>query len=623
MAETRDALGNRVTVDANDYRVLQPRLVSDPNRNRTEVAFDTLGMVVGTAVMGKPQEGIGDNLDGFVADLTQTKIEEFFANPQEPDTNDPLKRSRATAIVHQLLGNATTRIIYDLDRFRRTRKDHSADPDKWEPSFAATIARETHLSDLQQGQESKLQISFSYSDGFGREIQKKIQAEPGPLVEGGPVVSPRWVGSGWTIFNNKGKPVRQYEPFFSATHGFEFGVMVGVSPVLFYDPAERVIATLHPNHTYEKVVFDPWQQTTYDVNDTCAPRNATDRRPAYRPRHPGLRGRVLQDAARNLADLARAAHRRRTGSSTSNDGRPTGRRARRHAHHRAFRCPGPPLPDRGAQPRRLRRSRPRRHRGQLRHPRRAGHRRQPARSTRRTQIARQSPADGCARAAHRHALRLRHARQPHPSAQHGSGRALDAERRGRQAHPRLGQPRPQLHHQLRRAAPPRGADRARHQPRSSDPRTLNRDILVDKIEYGEGIANAEALNLRTRIYRHFDSAGVATNARLDANGNPIEAYDFKGNLLHSTRRLVSDYDAIPDWLLNPQLDAETFEGSTRYDALNRPIQSIAPHSSLARVEHPNKINVIQPVFNEANLLEQVDVWLERAAEPAALLDPND
>jgi hypothetical protein len=36
-----------------------------------------------------------------------------------------------------------------------------------------------------------------------------------------------------------------------------------------------------------------------------------------------------------------------------------------------------------------------------------------------------------------------------------------------------------------------------------------------------------------------DSAGVATNARLDANGNPIEAYDFKGNLLRSTRRLVT------------------------------------------------------------------------------------
>src|SRR5262249_53365077 len=61
----------------------------------------------------------------------------------------------------------------------------------------------------------------------------------------------------------------------------------------------------------------------------------------------------------------------------------------------------------------------------------------------------------------------------------------------------------------------------------SDPRTLNHEILIDKIDYGESVANAEALNLRTRIYQHFDSAGVATNARLDANGKPTQAYDFK------------------------------------------------------------------------------------------------
>ena len=31
---------------------------------------------------------------------------------------------------------------------------------------------------------------------------------------------------------------------------------------------------------------------------------------------------------------------------------------------------------------------------------------------------------------------------------------------------------------------------------------------------------------------------------------------------------------------------------------------------------------MQPVFNEANLLERVDVWLVYAAEPADLLDPG-
>jgi len=263
MVESRDALGNRVTVESNDYRVLQPRLVSDPNRNQTEVAFDTMGMVVGTAVMGKPLPAQleGDSLSGFVTDLTQAQLDAFFG-AADPHVNTPA-----------LLGDATTRIVYDLDRFRRTQQVNPNDPTKWQPAFAATLARESHARAPLPPQGLKIQLSFSYSDGFGREIQKKIQAEPGP-VEGGPVVNPRWVSSGWTVFNNKGKPVRQYEPFFNATHGFEFGVQVGVSPVLFYDPPERVIATLHPNHTYEKVVFDSWQQTTYDVNDTCAARNA-------------------------------------------------------------------------------------------------------------------------------------------------------------------------------------------------------------------------------------------------------------------------------------------------------------------------------------------------------------
>ena len=45
-----------------------------------------------------------------------------------------------------------------------------------------------------------------------------------------------------------------------------------MSSVLFYDPVERVVATLHPNATYDKVIFDPWQQTTYDLNDTITAR---------------------------------------------------------------------------------------------------------------------------------------------------------------------------------------------------------------------------------------------------------------------------------------------------------------------------------------------------------------
>jgi hypothetical protein len=239
--KTIDPLGNTMQIQ-NNYRTMQPEQVTDPNGNRSQAKFDALGMVAGTVIMGKEGENQGDTFANFNADLTAAEIKAFF------DADNP----RSLAIQH--LGTATTRIIYDLERT---------------PVCAVAIARETHVSDLGGGQ-TKVQLSFVYSDGFGREAQTKVQAEAGPIdptVPNSPILDPRWVGTGAKVYNNKGKPVRQFEPFLSATH--KFGIEKwGVSSTLFYDPIDRVVATLHPNHTYEKVVFDPWQQTTYDVNDT-------------------------------------------------------------------------------------------------------------------------------------------------------------------------------------------------------------------------------------------------------------------------------------------------------------------------------------------------------------------
>ncbi|WP_408182136.1 SpvB/TcaC N-terminal domain-containing protein [Paraburkholderia dipogonis] len=615
MKESRDALGNRVTVSAHDYRVLQPRLVSDPNRNQTEVAFDTLGMVVGTAVMGKPPPAPveGDKLSGFVANLTQTEIEGFF------DAVDP----HATAAA--LLKDATTRIVYDLDRFRRTRQANPDKPDKWQPACAATLARETHVSAPLPPQGLKIQLSFSYSDGFGREIQRKNQADPGPVpqrdttgkiivgADGQPVTtpndaSPRWVGSGWTVFNNKGKPVRQYEPFFTDTYHFEFDVSVGVSPVLFYDPAERVVATLHPNHTYEKVVFEPWQQTTYDVNDTCAPRNMQTGDPRT---DPDIGGHVAEYFKTQPATW-RTWRAQRIGGAMGADERNAALRAQAHAdtpttaHFDALGRPFLTVAlNRAACP---------------------GHALDGSESSFATRVeldiegnqravrdAIQQAGDTLGRIVMRYAYDMLGNRIYQLSMEAGARWMLnDVAGKPLRAWDSRGHNFTTTYDALRRPLEQTVRGTSRH----SDPRTLNRDILVDKIEYGETLPSAEALNLRTRIYRRFDSVGMATNARLDADSNAIEAYDFKGNLLRSTRRLVSDYTAVPDWLLNQQLDDESFEGGTHYDALNRPIQSIAPRSSLRR----SKFNVIQPVFNEANLLERVDVWLEHAAEPVRLLD---
>src|SRR5262249_42307702 len=162
-----------------------------------------------------------------------------------------------------ILQSATNRLVYDQFAYYRTKNQPSP-----QPPLVYTLARETHEADLKPGDQTKVQHSFCYSDGFGREIQKKLQAEAGPVPKrdaSGHIIigngqpdmtpndfSPRWVGSGWTIFNNKAKPVRQYEPFFTDTHHFELDITIGVSPVIFYDPTDRVIATLHPNHTWQK-----------------------------------------------------------------------------------------------------------------------------------------------------------------------------------------------------------------------------------------------------------------------------------------------------------------------------------------------------------------------------------
>ena len=597
MTETRDALGNRVAVHANDYRVLQPRLVSDPNGNLTEVAFDTLGMVEASAIMGKPAPAPveGDTLAGFAPNPAQEELDACF-NDAEPGA------------VAALLGGATMRVLYDLDRFRRTRQANPDRPDQWQPACVATLARETHASAAAPPQGLKIQLAFSYSDGFGREIQQKIQAEPGPVPQRGAGDRPRWVGSGWIVFNNKGKPVRQFEPFFTDTHRYEFDVRIGVSPVLFYDPAERVVATLHPNHSYEKVVFDPWQQATYDANDTCAPRAAQTGDPRTDP-----------DVAGVVAEYFKAQpagwqtwYAQRIDGAMGGDEQNAAQRAAAHAdtpttaHFDALgrpfltvarnrvACPGHALD--------------------------GSEEDVASRTELDIEGNQRAMRDGIRQAGDplgRVVMRYAYDMLGEPIFQHsmeGGARWMlnDVSGQPIRAWDSRGHDYSSRYDALRRPI----EKTVRGSSAESDPRTFGRDILVDRIEYGENQPNAGMLNLRGRVFRHFDSAGIATNARLDAGGEPAEAYDFKGNLLCSTRQLASDYASIPDWRQQPKLDEELFVGATLYDALNRPIQSIAPHSSLGR----GKFNVIQPVFNDAGLLDRVDVWLERDAEPAGLID---
>ena len=127
-------------------------------------------------------------------------------------------------------------------------------------------------------------------------------------------------------------------------------------------------------------------------------------------------------------------------------------------------------------------------------------------------------------------------------------------------------------------------------------------MLFECTEYGEGQPGDRELNLRTRVFRQSDGAGVVTSHGHNVVSGRDEAYDFKGNLLRSSWRLAADYKTTPDWGRAPTLEPESFETSTTYDALNRLLTVRTPDNSVAR-----------PAFNEANLLERMEVNLRGAA----------
>lgn len=133
------------------------------------------------------------------------------------------------------------------------------------PVQFANVTREKHAAALSPGEETPVQCSVGYTSGGGYMLQMKKQCEPGDDN------AARWLGTGRTVLNNKGNAVKQYEPFFSKHHRYETEKEVienGVTALIFYDPLGRVIKKILPDKTGVKTLFDAWQQQSWDASDT-------------------------------------------------------------------------------------------------------------------------------------------------------------------------------------------------------------------------------------------------------------------------------------------------------------------------------------------------------------------
>lgn len=492
--EVKQAAWNVVTA-VNDYRVLGPVLMTDPNKNRSAVEHDELGMVVKTAVMGKAGSADGDTL----------------ADP-------------------------TTRMEYELFTWMNNRK----------PNYVHTFAREKHGAANPRWQES-----YVYSNGSGGVAMVKAQAHPGKAFKMNPDgtrvevdADPRWVGNGRTILNNKGKPVKQYEPYFSTTHEYEDEKVlreIGVTPVLYYDPVGRNVRTLFPNGTFARVEFNPWMQKVFDANDTVKQSQWYVNRGSP---DPTTQPEPLNDPERRAAWLA-AKHADTPGV----------------IHFDSLGRPIYAVSDYGG--------------GKT-----AAVRSETDLTGRFSTIFDQEQrevASGFVGMTGMPIVGESAEKGRRWTFQNVLGTLVKTwDEHGRQF---------------------RADYDGLHRPVSAFVQEADQaELLFNYVVYGDRLANAEQLNLLGTAHQIFDQAGMVRVPELDFKGNPksvdrVLAKDYKNALDWSALPAQPDYAAIQA-AASPMLEVgEVFTASAQYDALNRPTQVRLPDGTM-----------IVPTYNEANFL---------------------
>ena len=331
-ATATDAVGN-VTSAVNDYRVLAPATVTDPNGNRA-----SLGVRRVRPGDGHRRDGQGHRDARRRADRvhrltwTRPRCSPPFADP----TGDPAA----------VLGNATTRILYDTAPTsgpaarRSPRRPPST---RWPARPMYPTWRDRRRTRAPRGRPATSTTSSTATGSGGRS-----SARPGRRPD--PVTAARRGGprSGWTIYDNKGRPVRTYEPFFTATNAFEFGAASGVSHGHAVRPAwpRRRDAPsrqqLGEDHLRPVAASRQW-----DGDDTVLVAD-----PRTDPDVGDYFARLLGTARVHL--LVRPAHRRPVRLDARAAGRAAGRGAqdgavRRHPGHGAPRRARPGVPRRRGQ----------------------------------------------------------------------------------------------------------------------------------------------------------------------------------------------------------------------------------------------------------------------------------
>lgn len=253
-AEVTDPVG-LIAKAVYDYRVLQPKQVIDPNGNRSAFAFTPLGLLQSTAVMGKEGESVGDTLEAPGTKLQYDLL--AFVERQQPISVRTIKR------VHH---------VNDTD-VPLPERDETIETVEYSDGFGRPLQTRTQAEDIVFGDAT-----------FGNQVLPVDQTQPGGDAVGQTIAN-RVVVSGWQTYDNKGRVVEKYEPFFS--EGWNYAQPIdkqfGQKATMFYDPRGQVIRTVNPDNSEQRVIYGvpsdlakpkeftptPWEAYTYDANDNA------------------------------------------------------------------------------------------------------------------------------------------------------------------------------------------------------------------------------------------------------------------------------------------------------------------------------------------------------------------
>ncbi len=241
-----DPLNNQTTVDIFDYQIFQPIKITDINGNDSSALYDALGFVIVTSFSGTQIDGEFGFID--LADyktITPTNIEDVFSSPDK------------------YLQGAASYFHYNAHAWINEQQPVHA-IQLVQPNY--TFINQKNVTSV----ETPMQ-SVAYSDGFGRQLQSKEFIDAEQKVKEYDVTTKQvtqsqidgvWLTSGAVRYDRKGQPIKQFEPFFSATCDYTCEQRlnkVGFASTLFYDAMGEAVLTLTAEGFIDKTLHGDLQ----------------------------------------------------------------------------------------------------------------------------------------------------------------------------------------------------------------------------------------------------------------------------------------------------------------------------------------------------------------------------